>query len=135
MTERTFVIIKPDAVRAGIVGEILSRYEREGLGLEAIEMRSIDGDFADRHYAAHLERDFYPPLREFMTSGPVVAVVVSGPDAIQRVRTIHGATDPAEAAPGTIRADHATSVRENAVHGSDSPESAEAEIALWFPRG
>ncbi|MFT3889492.1 MAG: nucleoside-diphosphate kinase [Arachnia sp.] len=133
MTERTFVIIKPDAVEAGQVGAILQRYEGEGLRIEAMDLRTIDGDFADLHYAAHLERDFYPPLRAFMTEGPLVALVLSGEGAIASVRALNGATDPTKADPGTIRADFAESTRRNVVHASDSPESAAAEIALWFP--
>ena len=132
MTQHTFVIIKPDAVEAGLIGAILGRYEAAGLAIEQLDMRTIDGAFADRHYAAHRERDFYPPLREFMTRGPLVAVRLSGDDAIARVREINGATDPAKADAGTIRADYATSVRHNCVHASDSEESAAAELALWF---
>lgn len=132
MTQHTFVIIKPDAVADGLIGTILARYETAGLRVEAMDMRTIDGAFADRHYAAHLERDFYPPLREFMTSGPLVAVRLSGEDAIVKVRDLNGATDPEKAEAGTIRADFATSVRTNCVHASDSEESAEAELALWF---
>lgn len=130
---KTFVIIKPDAVAGGLIGDILGRYERAGLKVEAMDLRTIDGSFADRHYAEHLERDFYPPLREFMTSGPVVAAVLSGDDAIGKVRDLNGATDPAQAAAGTIRADHGESVRVNCVHGSDGEESAAREIELWFP--
>lgn len=133
MSEQTFVIIKPDAVAKGIVGNILERFEDAGLRIAALDLRTIDGGFSDRHYSEHLERDFYPPLREFMTSGPLVAGVLEGRDAISRVREINGATDPAKAAAGTIRADFATSTRENCVHGSDSAESAAKEIALWFP--
>lgn len=133
MSETTFVIIKPDAVAGGHAGNILARYEDAGLRLRAMELRTIDGEFADRHYAEHLERDFYPPLRTFMTSGPLIAAVLSGDDAIAKVRAINGATDPTQAEPGTIRADFATSTRENCVHGSDSVESAAAETALWFP--
>lgn len=132
MTEKTFVIIKPDAVGAGHVGAIISRYEGAGLTIEAMDMRTIDGEFADRHYAEHLERDFYPPLREFMTSGPLIALTLSGDDAIATVRSINGATNPDEADEGTIRADFAETVRRNAVHASDSPESAARELALWF---
>lgn len=134
MSESTFVIIKPDAVSAGHAGNILARYEDAGLRLEEMDLRRIDGEFADRHYAAHIEKAFYPPLREFMTSGPLIALVLSGEDAIARVREINGATDPAQADEGTIRADFATSVRENCVHGSDSVEAAAAEISLWFPK-
>lgn len=133
MSEQTFVIIKPDAVAAGHVGDILARWEGAGLRVEALELRTIDGDFADRHYAEHVERDFYPPLRVFMTSGPLVAGILAGAGAIEKVRDLNGVTDPAKADAGTVRADFGSSVRENAVHASDSPESAAAEIALWFP--
>lgn len=131
--EKTFVIIKPDSVQAGLVGEILSRYERAGLRIEALELRKIDGDFADLHYSEHLDKAYYAPLREFMTEGPLVALVLSGAGAIEKVRAINGATDPAKAAGGTIRAAHGESVRRNSVHASDSPETAAAEIELWFP--
>ena len=130
---KTFVIIKPDAVAGGLIGDILARYERAGLRVEAMDLRTIDGAFADQHYAEHLERDFYPPLREFMTAGPLVAAVVAGEDAIGKVRELNGATDPAAAEAGTIRADHGASVRENCVHGSDGEGSATREIELWFP--
>lgn len=133
MTQRTFVLLKPDAVRRGLVGAILQRFEARGLSLVAMEMRSVDGDLADAHYAEHVERDFYPPLRAFVTSGPVVALVLEGDEAIEVVRGINGATDGRKAMPGTIRGDYSLSNRENLVHGSDSPESAAREIALWFP--
>jgi len=133
MTQRTFVIIKPDAVRRGLVGEVLSRYEAKGLTLVALEQRTIDGAMADQHYAEHVERDFYPPLRTFITSGPLVALVLEGDESIEVVRALNGATDGRKAAPGTIRGDLSLSNRENLVHGSDSPESASREIALWFP--
>lgn len=133
MTERTFVILKPDAVRRGLVGDILSRFEAKGLGIVAMELRTIDGAIADQHYAEHVERDFYPPLREFVTSGPLVALVLEGDHAVEVVRAINGATDGRKAAPGTIRGDYSLSNRENLVHGSDSPQSAERELAIWFP--
>lgn len=133
MSEQTFVIIKPDAVSGGHVGNILGRYEDAGLRIVELEQRTIDGEFSDRHYAEHLEREFYLPLRVFMTSGPLIAGILEGDDAIARVREINGATDPTQADAGTIRADFATSTRENCVHGSDSAESAAKEIALWFP--
>lgn len=133
MTQRTFVLIKPDAVRRGLVGEILHRYEAKGLAIEALELRRVDAELADAHYAEHVERDFYPPLRAFVTSGPSIAMILSGDSAIEVVRLLNGATDARVAAPGTIRGDLALSNRENLVHGSDSPESAEREIALWFP--
>ena len=134
MTQRTLVLIKPDAVRRGLVGNVLSRFESKGLTLVALEQRHIDGEQADRHYAEHVERDFYPPLRAFVTSGPMVALVLEGDEAIEVVRALNGATDGRKAAPGTIRGDLSLSNRENLVHGSDSPESAEREIALWFPQ-
>ena len=133
MTERTFVILKPDAVRRGLVGDILSRFEAKGLGIVAMELRTIDGAIADQHYAEHVERDFYPPLREFVTSGPLVALVLEGDHAVEVVRAINGATDGRKATPGTIRGDYSLSNRENLVHGSDSPESAGRELAIWFP--
>ncbi|MCH1867235.1 nucleoside-diphosphate kinase [Nocardioides sp. CFH 31398] len=133
MSQRTLVLLKPDTVRRGLVGEVVSRFEAKGLGIVAMELRTIDGDQADRHYAEHVERDFYPPLRAFVTSGPLVAMVVEGDEAIEVVRALNGATDGRKAAPGTIRGDLSLSNRENLVHGSDSPESAEREIGLWFP--
>ncbi|MFL6159879.1 MAG: nucleoside-diphosphate kinase [Marmoricola sp.] len=133
MTQRTLVLLKPDTVRRGLVGEVLSRFEAKGLAVVAMELRQIDGDLADQHYAEHVERDFYPPLRAFVTSGPLVSLVLEGDEAIDVVRAINGATDGRKAAPGTIRGDLSLSNRENLVHGSDSPESAEREIAIWFP--
>jgi nucleoside-diphosphate kinase len=133
MSQRTLVLLKPDAVRRGLVGEILRRYESKGLTLEALEMRHISADHADEHYAEHVERDFYPPLREFVTSGPLVALVLEGEEAIEVVRTINGPTDGRKAGPGTIRGDFSLSNRENLVHGSDSEESAHREIKIWFP--
>ncbi|MPZ97182.1 MAG: nucleoside-diphosphate kinase [Propionibacteriales bacterium] len=133
MSQRTLVLLKPDTVRRGLIGEVLGRFEAKGLALVAMDLRSIDGAQADRHYAEHVERDFYPPLREFVTSGPLVAAVLEGDEAVEVVRAINGATDGRKASPGTIRGDLSLSNRENLVHGSDSPESAEREIALWFP--
>ena len=132
-TQRTLVLLKPDAVRRGLVGEILSRFEAKGLTIVALEQRQIDTDLADAHYAEHVERDFYPPLRAFVTSGPLVAAVLEGDEALEVVRALNGATDGRKAAPGTIRGDLSLSNRENLVHGSDSAESAEREIKLWFP--
>jgi nucleoside-diphosphate kinase len=131
--ERSLVLVKPDAVRRGLIGEILGRFERKGLVIEAMVLRSMDAALADRHYADHVEKPFYPPLKVFMTSGPLVALVVSGDEAIEVVRTMVGATDGRKAAAGTIRGDLALSNRENLVHASDSPESAKRELALWFP--
>jgi nucleoside-diphosphate kinase len=132
-TQRSFVLIKPDAVRRGLAGAIISRFESKGLLIVAMELRQMTGELADQLYAEHVERPFYPPLRLFVTSGPSVAVIVEGDEAVDVVRTINGATDGRKAAPGTIRGDFALSNRENLVHGSDSLESAEREIALWFP--
>lgn len=133
MTQRTLVLLKPDAVRRGLVGEIISRFEAKGLTIAALEQRQISPEQADQHYADHVERDFYPPLREFVTSGPLMALVLEGDEAVDVVRSINGATDGRKAAPGTIRGDYSLSNRENLVHGSDSAKSAEHEIALWFP--
>jgi nucleoside-diphosphate kinase len=133
MSERTLVLLKPDTVRRGLVGEVTSRFEAKGLSILRMELRTIDGELADRHYVEHVERDFYPPLREFVTGGPLVAMVLEGDEAIAVVRAIAGATDGRKAAPGTIRGDLSLSNRENLVHGSDSAESAERELAIWFP--
>jgi nucleoside-diphosphate kinase len=133
MTQRTLVLLKPDTVRRGLVGEVLSRFEAKGLSLVAMDLRTIDADKADEHYAEHVERDFYPPLRAFVTSGPLVAMVLEGDEAIEVVRATNGATDGRKAAPGTIRGDLSLSNRENLVHGSDGEESASREIKLWFP--
>ena len=134
MTQRTLVLLKPDTVRRGLVGQVLSRFEAKGLTIVAMEHRTIDGAMADQHYAEHVQRDFYPPLRAFATSGPLVSLVLEGDEAIDVVRAVNGATDGRKAAPGTIRGDLSLSNRENLVHASDSPESAEREIALWFPQ-
>jgi len=133
MSQRTLVLLKPDTVRRGLVGEIVGRYEAKGLSIVALQHRAIDAELADRHYAEHVERDFYPPLRAFVLSGPLVALVLEGDEAVEVVRALNGATDGRKAAPGTIRGDLSLSNRENLVHASDSPESAEREIALWFP--
>ncbi|MDI1465640.1 nucleoside-diphosphate kinase [Catellatospora sp. KI3] len=133
MSERSLVLIKPDAVRRGLVGEIVTRFERKGLSLDALVLRTMDADLADAHYAEHVEKAFYPPLKTFMTSGPLVAAVVSGDQAIAVIRALVGATDGRAAAAGTIRGDLSLSNRENLVHASDSTESAEREIKLWFP--
>ncbi|MEJ7795522.1 MAG: nucleoside-diphosphate kinase [Nocardioides sp.] len=131
--QRTLVLIKPDAVRRGLVGELVSRYEAKGLTIVALEQRTIDAAQADEHYAEHVSKDFYPPLRDFVTSGPLVTLVLEGDEAVEVVRALNGATDGRKAAPGTIRGDLSLSNRENLVHGSDSPESASREIAMWFP--
>jgi len=133
VTERTLVLIKPDAVRRGLIGEVIGRFERKGLTVDAMVLRGMDAALADQHYAEHLDKPFYPPLKEFMTGGPLVAMIVSGDQAVDVVRTLTGATDGRKAAPGTIRGDLSLSNRENLVHASDSPDSAKREIALWFP--
>ena len=133
MTERTLVLIKPDAVRRGLIGEVIGRFERKGLTVDAMVLRGMDAALADQHYAEHLDKPFYPPLKAFMTGGPLVAMVVSGDQAVEVVRTLTGATDGRKAAPGTIRGDLSLSNRENLVHASDSPDSAKRELALWFP--
>lgn len=133
MSQRTLVLLKPDAVRRGLVGEILGRFERKGLTIVAMEHRAIDAAQADAHYAEHVEQPWYPPLREFATSGPLVSLVLEGDEAIAVVRALNGVTDGRAAAPGTIRGDLSLSNRENLVHASDSEESAAREISLWFP--
>ena len=132
-TERTLVLLKPDAVERHLIGEIISRYEAKGLIVRAMELRTIDVDTASNHYAEHVGRDYYPPLEEFITSGPLVALVLEGRKAIQVVRAMNGKTDCAEAAPGAIRGDYGTLKNRNLVHASDCPESAEREIGIWFP--
>ncbi len=131
--ERTLVLIKPDAMRRGLAGEILSRFERQGLELRAAKLVEVDRPLAEEHYAEHAEKPFYGELVEFITTGPTLALVVEGEGAIAGVRATMGATNPADATPGSIRGDLALSMPDNLVHGSDSPESAAREIALWFP--
>ena len=133
MTERTLVLIKPDAVRRGLVGEIIGRFERKGLTIETLVLRTMDQVLADEHYAEHVAKAFYPPLKEFMTSGPLVAMILSGDQAVDVARVLVGVTDGRKAAAGTIRGDLSMSNRENLVHASDSAGSAKREIALWFP--
>ncbi|MDV7198702.1 nucleoside-diphosphate kinase [Rhodococcus kroppenstedtii] len=134
MTERTLVLIKPDGVARKFVGEILGRVERKGLDIVALKLLTVSEEVATAHYAEHAEKSFFPELLEFITSGPLVAAVLEGPRAIAAFRQIAGGTDPvAKAVPGTIRADLALDGQQNLVHGSDSPESAAREIAIWFP--
>ena len=133
MTERTLVLIKPDAVRRGLVGEVIGRLERKGLMIDAMRLRTMDAALADRHYAEHVEKAFYPGLKEFMTGGTLVAMIVSGDQAVEVVRTLTGTTDGRKAAPGTIRGDLSLSNQTNIVHASDSADSAKREIGLWFP--
>lgn len=133
MTQRTLVLVKPDGVRRRLVGEIVGRLESKTLDIVAMKMLSIDDELAKRHYEEHLAKPFFPELLTFITSGPVVAMVVEGERAVDVVRDLMGATDPKEAAPGTIRGDLGLATTENLVHGSDSPESAARELALFFP--
>jgi nucleoside-diphosphate kinase len=133
VTERTLVLVKPDGVARGLVGEVIARLEAKGLRLVAAELRTLPREVAEEHYGEHRERPFFPSLVEFITGGPLLALVVEGPRAIEAFRALAGATDPVKAAPGTIRGDLALEVQSNIVHGSDSPESAAREIGLFFP--
>jgi nucleoside-diphosphate kinase len=130
--ESTLVLIKPDALARGLAGEILARFERRGLQLRAAKLLRVGRDLAEEHYAEHAQKPFFGELVEFITSAPTLALVVDGPSAISVVRTTMGATNPTDSAPGTIRGDLALAMPDNLVHGSDSPESAQREIALWF---
>ncbi|HUF94799.1 MAG TPA: nucleoside-diphosphate kinase [Acidimicrobiia bacterium] len=130
--ENTFIMVKPDGVRRGLIGEIISRFERKGLNLERIRKLDIDEDLARRHYAEHVDKPFFPELLEFITSGAVVAMEWSGESAVSVSRTIMGATDPKQAVPGTIRGDLGLVVTHNLVHGSDSVESAQRELEIFF---
>lgn len=133
MSQNTLVLVKPDGVRRGLVGQILARFEAKGFKIEAMTLRTVDKQLADQHYAEHVEKGWYPELREFITSGPLVSLILSGDQAIDVVRQIVGATDGRKAAPGTVRGDYSLSNQENLIHASDSEESAGREIALWFP--
>ena len=133
MSERTLVLIKPDGVARGLVGEVLARIERKGFRVVALELRTLERAVAEEHYGEHRDKPFFADLVDFITGGPLVAAVVEGPAAILSWRAMMGATNPLKASPGTIRGDFALSNRENLVHGSDSLESAKREIALWFP--
>ena len=133
MSERTLVLVKPDGVSRGLVGEVISRIERKGLGLAALELRNVERAVAEQHYAEHAGKPFYESLLEFITGGPLVAMVVEGENAIAAFRQLAGATNPVQAGNGSIRGDFALEVQYNIVHGSDSPESAKREIDLWFP--
>jgi nucleoside-diphosphate kinase len=133
MSERTLILIKPDGVRRGLIGEVIGRIERKGLRLKAMELRTITRETAQTHYAEHDGKPFYEGLVEFITSGPLVALVAEGPRAIEAFRALAGATDPVKALPGTIRGDFALETGENIVHGSDAPESASREIKIFFP--
>ena len=130
--ETTLVLIKPDAVHRNLTGEIISRFEKKGLEIKAMKLMKMSEELADKHYAEHVGKPFFPDLKAFMTGGPLVAMAVAGPEAVSLVRKMMGATKPADSAPGTIRGDYATIVTENLVHGSDSVDSAARELALWF---
>jgi nucleoside-diphosphate kinase len=132
-TERTLVLVKPDGVRRGLAGEVIRRLEQKGLTLVAMELRNLDKEVAEDHYAEHAERPFFGELVEFITGGPLVALVVEGPNAVAGVRRIMGVTNPTEATPGSLRGDYALEIGQNLVHGSDSPESATREIGIFFP--
>jgi nucleoside-diphosphate kinase len=129
---KTLVLIKPDAFERGLTGELLARFERKGLRIVALRQLQIDDQFAGRHYAEHKEKPFFGELVDFITGGPLVAAVLEGPNAVAAARQVIGATNPLEAVPGSIRGDFAVEVTLNLVHGSDSDESAQREIALWF---
>lgn len=136
VTERTLMLIKPDGVQRGAVGDIIGRIERKGLSIVALELKNVGDALARAHYAEHQDKPFFGSLLEFITSGPVIAAVLEGPRAVAAFRQIAGGTDPVEkAAPGTIRGDLGLETQFNLVHGSDSPESAAREIELWFPAG
>ena len=133
MSERTLVLVKPDGVRRGLVGEVLARVERKGYQLVALDLRTLSRETAEAHYGEHADKPFFGDLVSFITGGPLVAAVIEGPDAIEAWRTMMGVTNPIKSAPGTIRGDFANFMTENLVHGSDSAESAAREIALFFP--
>jgi nucleoside-diphosphate kinase len=132
VTEQTLVLIKPDAIQRRLAGRILDRFEQRRLSIRGAKLLLVDRELAERHYAEHIDKPFFGELIEFITSSPTLALVLEGESAITVVRTTMGATDPAAAAPGTIRGDLALAMPDNLVHGSDSPESAEREIGLWF---
>lgn len=135
MVERTLVLLKPDAVARGLCGEIISRFEKKGLRLAGMKLMQVDEALARKHYAMHEGKPFFQGLIEYITALPIVAMVLEGPNAIANVRAVMGATDPAKAAPGTIRGDYGLDISNNLVHGSDSEESAKREIALFFKEG
>jgi nucleoside-diphosphate kinase len=131
--ERTLILVKPDAFERGLTGDVIVRFERKGLTIVALQLMQMERDLAERHYAEHTEKPFFGELVEFITRGPLVAMVLEGTEAIAAARQVIGATNPLEASPGSIRGDYATEVTFNLVHGSDSPESARREIELFFP--
>jgi len=130
--ERTLVLVKPDGVQRSLIGEVIGRLERRGLQLAGLKLMRMDAALADQHYAEHVEKSFYPGLRDFMTSGPLVAAVFTGENVVQATRQTMGATNPVDSPPGSIRGDLAIDLGRNVVHGSDSPESGEREVALFF---
>jgi nucleoside-diphosphate kinase len=132
VTERTLVLVKPDGVQRQLTGRIIGRFEERGLKIVGLKLVAVDRELAERHYAIHRDKPFFAGLIEFITSSPVVAMALEGPGAIAMVRTVVGATRPEQAAPGTIRGDHAMVTAQNLVHASDGPETAETELALWF---
>jgi nucleoside-diphosphate kinase len=132
-SERTLILIKPDGVRRGLIGEVIARIERKGLTIDRLELRTLARETAEEHYGEHRDRPFFGELVDFITGGPLVAMVVSGDSAIKAMRQLAGATNPLEADPGSIRGEFATAIGENIIHGSDSPESADREIKLFFP--
>ena len=132
-SERTLVLVKPDGAQRGLIGEIVGRIERKGLRVVALEMRTLDRSTAEQHYAEHDGKPFFGELVDFITSGPLVAIVAEGPRAHEAVRALMGVTDPVKSAPGSIRGDYALEIGQNLVHGSDSPESAAREVKLFFP--
>jgi nucleoside-diphosphate kinase len=134
VSERTLVLVKPDGVRRGLAGEVISRLERKGLTLAALELRTLDRATAEQHYAEHTEKPFFGELVDFITSGPLVAMAVEGPRAVDAARTLMGVTDPVTANPGSLRGDFALEIGQNLVHGSDSPTSAAREVSLFFPQ-
>jgi len=134
VAERTLILVKPDGVARGLVGDVIGRLEAKGLRLVAMDLRTLERATAEKHYAEHNEKPFFGDLVEFITGGPLVAIVAEGPRAIEGFRGLAGATDPVQATPGTIRGDLALEVQNNIVHGSDSPDSAAREIGLFFPQ-
>ena len=133
MSQRTLILVKPDGVQRGLIGDVISRIERKGLTVIAMDLRTIQRETAQAHYAEHAGKSFFADVVDFITSGPVVALVAEGERAIEAFRALAGATDPVKALPGTIRGDYALEVGENIVHGSDSPEAADREIKIFFP--
>jgi len=131
--ERTLILVKPDAFERNLTGEIIARFERKGLALVALKLMTMDHELAERHYAEHVGKPFFGELVEFITSGPLVAMVLEGDEAVEAARQVIGATNPLQASPGSIRGDYAIAVGQNMVHGSDSADSAAREVSLFFP--